>query len=121
MGGSEDESRVSAVGSDASSMLSPELAKRSSRKKNAIANQYEWTAFGREMTPRSGPDEHPRSKSNTKPNCRKMKQICARGSFAKMRQEFNAASHCSADEHALECATQGARIRKSEAVAQNRE
>jgi len=53
MGGSEDESRVSAVGSDASSMLSPELAKRSSRKKNAIANQYEWTAFGREMTPRS--------------------------------------------------------------------
>ena len=33
MGGSEDESRVSAVGSDASSMLSPELAKRSSRKK----------------------------------------------------------------------------------------
>jgi hypothetical protein len=78
MGGSEDESRVSAVGSDASSMLSPELAKRSSRKKNAIANQYEWTAFGREMTPRSGPDEHPRSKSNTKPNCpncRRMKQI----------------------------------------------
>jgi hypothetical protein len=55
MGGSEDESRVSAVGSDASSMLSPELAKRSSRKKNAIANQYEWTAFGREMTPRSDP------------------------------------------------------------------
>ena len=33
MGGSEDESRVSAVGSDASSMLSPELAKRSSGKK----------------------------------------------------------------------------------------
>jgi hypothetical protein len=75
MGGSEDESRVSAVGSDTSSMLSPELAKRSSRKKKAIANQYEWTAFGREKTPRSGPDEHPRSKSNTKPNCRRMKQI----------------------------------------------
>jgi hypothetical protein len=34
MGGSEDESRVSAVGSDASSMLSPESAKRSSRKKS---------------------------------------------------------------------------------------
>src|SRR5258705_5919709 len=78
MGGSEDESRVSAVGSDASSMLSPELAKRSSRTANAIANQYEWTGFGREMTPRSGPDEHPRSKSNTKPNCRRMKTDLAR-------------------------------------------
>jgi hypothetical protein len=33
MGGSEGESRVSAVGSDAFPMLSPELAKRSSRKK----------------------------------------------------------------------------------------
>jgi hypothetical protein len=33
MGGSEGESRVSVVGSDASSMLSPELVERSSRKK----------------------------------------------------------------------------------------
>lgn len=33
--------------------------------------------------------------------------LAREGSFAKMRQEFNAAPHCSAEEHALECATQG--------------
>jgi len=33
MGGSQGESRVSAVASDASSMVSPELAEQSSRKK----------------------------------------------------------------------------------------
>jgi hypothetical protein len=54
MGGSESESRVSAVGSDPSSMLSPELVERSSRKKNVIANQYERTPSGGEVTPRSG-------------------------------------------------------------------
>jgi hypothetical protein len=75
MGGSEDESRVSAVASDASSMLSPELATRSSRKKMQSLINTNAPAFGREMAPRSGADEHPRSKSNTKPNCRRMKQI----------------------------------------------
>jgi len=55
MGGSQGESRVSAVAAAASSMLSPELAERSSQKKDVIANQYEWTTFGREVTRRSGP------------------------------------------------------------------
>ena len=56
MGGSEDESRVSAVGADASSMLSPELAKRSSRKKMQSQINTNAPAFGREMAPRSGAD-----------------------------------------------------------------
>src|SRR4029077_4838701 len=47
MGGSEDESRVPAVGSDASSMLFSGIGEAEFSKKNAIANQCEWTAFGR--------------------------------------------------------------------------
>jgi hypothetical protein len=75
MGGSQSESRVSAVASDASSMLSPELTERSSRKKNVIANRYEWTTFGREVTPDQAQDEN---------------RFSARGSFEKMRQKFDA-------------------------------
>jgi hypothetical protein len=117
MGGSEDESRVSAVGFDASSMLSPELAKRSSGKKMQSQINTNGPHSDGKWLLESGPDEHPRSKSNTEPNCRRMNRVSARGSFAKMRQKFNAAPRCSAEEHARECATQEARFRKSEAVA----
>ena len=75
MGGSEDESRVSAVGFRRLLYAFSGIGEAEFSKKNPIANQYEWTAFEREMTPRSGTDEHPRSKSNTKPNFRRMKQI----------------------------------------------
>jgi len=51
-----DESRVSAVGADASSMLSPELAEQSSQK-NAIANQYKWAAIGHKVAPRPEPPD----------------------------------------------------------------
>jgi hypothetical protein len=44
-------SRVSAIGADASPMLSPELVERSSRK-NAIADQYKCTASGHKVAPR---------------------------------------------------------------------
>ena len=43
--------------------------------------------------------------------------LAREGLLRKMRQKFNAAPRCSAEEHALECATQEARFRKSEAVA----
>lgn len=46
-------SRVSAVGADASRMLSPELVEPSSRK-NAVPNEYKWTAIRHKVTPRPG-------------------------------------------------------------------
>jgi hypothetical protein len=111
MGGSEDESRVSAVGSDASSMLSPELAKRSSRKKcnrKSIRIDRIRTGNGSSIRTRRTSEiqiEHQTELSQDETDL-------ARGSFAKMRQKFNAAPRCSAAEHALECATQEARVRK---------
>ena len=74
MGGSEDESRVSAVGSDASSMLSPELAKRSSRKMQSLINtngphsDAKWL-LDQEPTNIRDPNRTPDR------NCRRMKQI----------------------------------------------
>jgi hypothetical protein len=46
-------SRVSTVGADASPMLSPELVEGSSRK-NAIPNEYKWTAIEHKVPPRQG-------------------------------------------------------------------
>src|SRR6266496_6680360 len=75
MGGSEGESRVSAVGSDASLCFLRNWRSGVLEKKNAIANQYEWTAFGREMAPRSGPTNIRDPNRTPDPNCRRVKQI----------------------------------------------
>ena len=70
--------------------------------KNVFA-KYEWTAFGREGTPRSG--------------CRR-NRFSARGSFAKMRQKFDAPARCSTEQHALEMRDAGGALsEKSEALA----
>src|SRR4029077_3007588 len=64
-------------------------------------------------------DEHPRSKSNVRPNCCRTKQIWCSRSFAKMRQKFEASLRCSTDSTPLKCVTQEVRFRKIRSSRRN--
>jgi hypothetical protein len=99
-------------------MLSPELAERSSRK-NVIANQYEWTTFGREVTRRSRPTNIQDLNRTSDGIVAERNRFSARGSFAKMRQKFDASTRCSTGSTPSKCVTQEVRCRKSEALARN--
>jgi hypothetical protein len=92
MGGSEGESRVPAVVSDASSMISPELAERSSRKK-CDGQSIRWIAFPREVAP-----SKPRPNVTRDPNrtsdqtVPRQNRFGTRASLVKMRQKFDVSS-----------------------------
>jgi hypothetical protein len=64
------------------------------------------------MAPRSGPTNIRAQIEHQTELLQDETDLALEASFAKMRQKFNAFPRCSAEEHALECATQEARFRK---------
>jgi len=78
--------------------------------KNVIANQYEWTAFGREVTRRSGPTNIQDPNRTSDRIVAERNRFSARGSFAKMRQNSMRLHVALQSSTPSKCATQEARF-----------